>query len=194
MESNKIILIFFVILFFSFPAFAKSQQKKNIIPSVFWTKFPLPRVSECKIRITSNDISPDEEFCRFLGHISKGTKITLKRVSQERGWTKLILRTEEEDDDFEVFLKSDTKANLKKSFDLAFSRKEIEGDSHFCDCYQKTKLDLIKCKGFPSTITRENGEEIFYFDYGFIGGQCGSFDISTVRIKNGKIIMVGGQV
>jgi hypothetical protein len=195
MKSKKIIIIVLAILILNLPAYSQNNLKSsNFIPKVFWNKFSLPTVSECKIRITPYDISPDEEYCRFLGHLSKGTKITMKKMFQERGWTKLILQAEEFEDDFEVFLKGSTKANLKKSFDLAFSSKEIKDDSNFCDCHQKTKLDLIKCKGFPDSITRTKEEEIFHFGYGFIGGQCGGFDISTVRIKKGKIINVGGII
>jgi hypothetical protein len=196
MKSKIFLIAITVMLLLVSGAQAQAKFKVvNFIPKVFWNKFPLPTMSEwCKTRITTNDISPDEEYCSFLGHLPKGTKLQLKTVTTENGWTKLSLLAEGENEAFEVFLKSDSTANLKGSFNLAFSTKEVEDDSYSCDCYQKTKLDLIKCKGFPSKITRNGKEEIFTFDYGFIGGQCRSFDISHVRIRNGKIIEIGGIV
>jgi hypothetical protein len=194
MKTFKVLIIILVVALIVPAAFSQLKAQKNqLAPKFYWTEFALATAGDCKIKIAPDDISPNEKDCAFTGHLPKGSKVKLKNKSDKGNWAKLIFE-DENGQAFEIYLKNDSEINYEKALNLAFSDTEIEDDSNLCGCDEKTKLDLIKCKGFPSRIARKDETEIYYFGLDSASGQMCGFDLSQVTIKKGRITQVSGTI
>lgn len=195
---SKRILICFLFSFLALTANGFSQtkiDKKKLVGKSFRTKFVLATDGDCRIEITPNDLSSDQEYCEFVSHIKSNTKLKLKDFSDEKNWAKLVFEVEGENDEFEIFLKNDSKRSFQKSFKLAFSDRKISDDVVFPSCDGKNKLDIIRKMGFPSKISREREQkEKWTFDPGWIGGFPCSYDVTYIEMQNGKVVSVSGEI
>lgn len=184
--------IWLLIFLLSASAFSQTGIDKNkFVGKTFWTKFVLATLSDCKIEITPDDLSPSENFCHFYEHLEPNTAIKLKALTDEKDWARLTF--EVKGDEFEVFIKNDTKRNFRKSFALAFSKQKLSGEKIYGECISgkrdaKTPRDVIRKMGFPSKIGRDEVDELWTFTPR-IQGDCGG-DITYVRIKNGQVTQV----
>ncbi len=189
------ITLFILILSLPITIFSQNNfDKKLLVGRSFWTKFTLATESECEIKISPTDIITNNEYCKFDVHLETNTKITLKRIVNYRTWAKLVFEDTDKTD-FKIYLKNNSKRNFRRSFNLAFSRKEISEDAVYHICPEKNKIEVIKNLGFPTSIRRNGKNEEWYFDPGWIGGPtvCG-YDAMTIKMKAGVITQISGIV
>ena len=83
------------------------------------------------------------------------------------------------------------------------SRKELFTEKKLEEFYDtncpdnvRTKKQLIRCIGFPISVTREGDVEKYFYILEFVGFNSigGSFDGFTVELKKNKIINVSGYI
>lgn len=170
------------------------NNTKKYVGKSFWTKFVLPTDSDCKIKIAPDDIVTDDNYCKYTNHLETNTKIKLKKLSSSKGWKKLTFEDSDKYE-FSIYLQDNSKNDFQKSFDLAFSKKKLADDEAYRTCPEKTKLEVIKKLGIPSTISRKGRNEIWDFEVGWAVGfnACG-FDAMTIEIVDGFIKQIGGIV
>src|SRR6185503_1799883 len=123
--------------------------------------------------------------------------IKIYSVSMGKSWAKVRFRYWPElfelKSEYEVLLDKRSFTNFRKSFDLLFSAKSVS--RHYdCPGDVKTKKKVIQCLGFPISVTRDRGTEIYSYIAEFVGRSAFGFDAFAVRIRKGKVVEVSGII
>ena len=165
---------------------------KKLVSKTFYVNSILAVTSDCKIKITPDDILPGEKDCAFYELLPIGEKITLRDFTRKGVWAKLRFSREIKPENFEIYVKNDSEKTFKESFDLFFSNSEIKDER--LDCDVETKSEVLSKIGFPSRLVRENGKEYWRFDLDYIGGPFCSFDFFIIEIEKNKVINISGSI
>lgn len=198
MNRNRFLLLLLVLLAAGWQIFAQTViNKKKYIGKTFWTKFILATEAAgdgCRIEITPRDFSPSAKSCNFYLHLNADTPVFLKDISEEKGWAKLVFEDKNGGEEFQVFLQNVSKAAFRNSFELAFSDRKISDAEIYVSCNLKTKRDLLKKVGFPSSISRTDGGETWTFDAGWSQFSFCGCDVTYIEIKNNRVTGISGLI
>lgn len=195
------LLCFFTVWIGLFPlqTFAQtSLVKDSVINKEFWLKIPLPSDSECKIIISEQGILSPKDFCEYIYDtavempVSNGTKI--KILGFKKRPKNVEIKFSKVGDSFttQIHLRSDAE-NLDKLFETVFSDKAVEeADDSMCK-QGSSKMQILQCWGFPSSITKKGKREIYRYGLEF-GGKIHGFDMATVEIEDNIVVSISGIV
>ncbi len=202
-KTISFFLFLFLLCVTSTQSFAQiSVKKDDVLNKIFWLNVAIPSFSKCKRMISTDGIYSPKEYCTYLHDtydvnkpVSSGNKIKIVYLGKRKKWTKIKFEELENDSKHSVtiFLKGDSQENLSKLFNIIFSNNEIKRRFN-TNCEKGiSKLELFKCWGFPSSITKKDKQEIYTYGLEF-GGEIHGFDIATVYIENNKVITIGGII
>lgn len=173
-------------------AFSQNRQDQS---KTYWLKHSLIFFKDCMPRVFPDNIIFTEGDCSvspYQGDIlSKGFSVEMDYIGEESGFAKILFKYKSKS--YEVLLKNDSPKNFRKTFDLLFSRKMV---SEARDCGDiKTRKQVIKCLGFPISVTRDGDVEKYFYILEFVGqSPFSSYDGFTIKIKNKKVIDVSGYI
>ena len=194
MSLRDLLISFSVILILGSTISGQSNPHiKKLISKTFYVNSILAVTSDCKIKITPDDIVPGKEECAFYELLEIGEKITLQGFTRKGDWAKLQFTTETKPESFEIYVKNDSEKTFKESFDLFFSSRGIEYQR--LDCDVETKSEVLDKIGFPSRLVRKNGKEYWHFHLDYINQPfCSGFDFFIIEIEKNKVINIGGSI
>jgi hypothetical protein len=119
-----------------------------------------------------------------MERVDKFLKLTLKPQDK---FLKLALQTQK--DSFQVLLAN----RFERSFDLAFAEKwEEKKTDGGCVGDYTTKLQVIKCIGFPIFACKKGRTERLFYTLEFAGSA--NYDTWWIEIKDGKVVNVTGTI
>ncbi len=120
--------------------------------------------------------------------------IELEITSMERADKFLKLSIKTQKDSFQVLLANRSRRELERSFDLVFAEKwaEREGDIG-CGGYE-TKLQAIKCLGFPIFACKKGRTERLFYIPQYAEGRLLGYDECWIEIKDGKVVNIAGII
>ena len=163
--------------------------------SIFFTRIALPdTASGCRIEISANEISPSARDCEFTVPFGAGAEVRLLKQTPRGKWMKLKLSAKE-NWTFEIYVDNSSRRRFLDTFNLILSR--TERDAHSLPCDAKTKREVIRSVGIPTTIERKGKEETWHYgiDHPSIGrpGICG-FDASSIEFRGKRVLGIGGII
>lgn len=101
----------------------------------------------------------------------------------------------ESDADYEILLSSGSEKNFSQSFRLLFSETEVTDERDgACPADLLTKAQVIKCMGFPISVSKSGGVEKYSYILEFVGFSYLGYDGWTIELKNNKVINVSGYI
>jgi hypothetical protein len=186
---------------------ASAQGKTALAGSLskpYWLNHNLIFLKDCRPVVSPRNITFNEGDCEgssaYSGKIfSRATKVKIYSVVRGKDFAVVRLRhwpeINELDAEYEMLLRGDSEKNFIKSFRLLFSETELHND-HGASCPDnvKTKAQVIKCMGFPISVSHSGGVEKYFYILEFAGFSYLGYDGWTIEIKNGKVINVSGYI
>ncbi len=186
---------------------ASGQKKVAVVPSLtrpYWLNYSLVFLEGCRPVVSPHNITFTDGNCpesnAYSGKIFlRATKVKIYSVAKGKGFTKIKFRHWPEiyelDSEYEVLLRSDSERNFSNSFHLLFSEREVTDErGATCPDDLKTKAQVIKCMGFPISISKVGGVEKYSYILEFVGFGYLGYDGWTFEIKNNKVINVSGYI
>ncbi|HZH31124.1 MAG TPA: hypothetical protein VEY11_10210 [Pyrinomonadaceae bacterium] len=155
-----------------------------------------PLVSPHNITFTEGDCDIDANSGKIF---SRATKVKIYSVTSSKGFAAVRFRHWPEiyelDTEYEILLRSDSAKNFNRSFRLLFSERDVTDDQRpECPDELKTKAQVIKCMGFPLSVTRRGGMEKYSYIMEFAGFSYLGYDGWTVELKRNNVINVWGNI
>lgn len=186
---------------------ARAQKTRAAEPGLdkpYWLNYSLIFLDDCRPVVSPRNIVFAEGDCQKSSPSSgkifpKAAKVKLYSVTRGENFSKVRFRHWPEiyelDAEYELILRSDSETNFIKSFRLLFSEREFRHD-HGAACPDdvKTKAQVIKCMGFPISVSKSGDAEKYSYILEFAGFGYLGYDGWTIEIKNGKVINVSGYI
>ena len=193
-----------LVLLLSVVGHAQSEVNSKVsLSKPYWLKYSLIFFHNYQPMISPNNIiftNGAGDVDAYKGEIlSRGTKVKIYSIREEKGLVKLTFRHWPVDYEFstkfDVLLKNDSKKNFLKSLKLLFSEREVPKE-YECAYVLKTKKQVIQCLGFPIEVTRKNDTEEYFYILEFVGppNPFSGYDGFRVKLKRGKVIDVSGYI
>lgn len=178
---------------------AQSKFDSSALPKTYWLKYSLIFFSGCEPLVSPDNIIFTEGDCitdAYKGKIlPRGTEVKKLSIDNSNELAKVSFTVAS--DAYEIALTQNSEKEFRKAFKLLFTEKKLEEfyESRCPDSGIKTKKQLIRCLGFPITVTQNEEVEEYFYIIEFTGGTyISSFDGFTFKIKNGKIIDLSGYI
>jgi hypothetical protein len=185
------LVLFVAASHYSAPA-QSSRDLNNLLSKTFWTRVILATSGDCKIQITPNDLSPNQNNCHFGDELEVSSKVKIRSVKKERGWSRLRIETKLGKTN--IYLRNTSVNVFRKSLFMFFSRSPLTDPGP--SCQGSTKAELIRNLGFPSVIHRDGDSETWELSYAW-GGRieyCDGYDTARISILKGMVKGIGGTL
>ncbi|MDX6557205.1 MAG: hypothetical protein QOF72_254, partial [Blastocatellia bacterium] len=167
------------------------------LSGTYWLRYSLiffhgcqPIVSPTNIIFTEGDCSTDAYSGKIL---PRGTEVSVTSIRQGKQFA--IVSFNHGSIEYQVAFANRSKKTLHNALNLLLTKKTLdEFYETRCPDNVKTKRQLIRCIGFPISVTRDGDFENYFYIIEFVGPNLigGSFDGFNVKIRRNRILGVSG--
>lgn len=197
--TRRITAQILLLLLVSGSVYARSTDRSKVsLSEPYWIKYSLIYLPGCQPKVFPDNIIFTDGPCSddaYSGKIfQRGTRVKINSVIRGEGFAKVRFGYPDYKTEYEVLLKYDSSKSFNRSFALLFSKDKVPHE-YRCPNELTTKQQVIRCLGYPISITKKGDVERYFYILEFVGpNPFSSYDGFWVEIKDDKFKGVTGYI